>query len=339
MDRARANPGSEIVFARVLQAAREAGMDGDSLRRLLGHEAWAERSWIWSQIMRSVRLPGFPIRVAQLYSVGEIGPLGMVAQVAPDLRSAFERLVHYQHVLTGSALGRIREARARGVSVFEVLAVEGSGLGARCRREEMVASGLKLARDIAQAPVRPLRVCFAHPAPHDTCEHEAFFDCPVSFGERYDGLEFEPETLATPLPGADPELSEFWVEHLRSVAGDPPGTSSTLEGRVRQAIRASAGKSSLSMEAIAQGLGMSPRTLRRRLLESGSRYHELLDRVRRELADELLAAPDRKVWEVAALLGFSDPSAFHRAYVRWTGQTPRRAAVRSRTHPDVRGNA
>ena len=67
---------------------------------------------------------------------------------------------------------------------------------------------------------------------------------------------------------------------------------------------------------------MSTRTLRRRLLEHRTSYHEILDRVRRELADELLGDPDHKLSEVAFLLGFSDASAFHRAYVRWTGKTP-----------------
>ena len=67
---------------------------------------------------------------------------------------------------------------------------------------------------------------------------------------------------------------------------------------------------------------MSTRTLRRRLLEHRTSYHEILDRVRRELADELLGDPDHKLSEVAFLLGFSDASAFHRAYVRWTGRTP-----------------
>lgn len=331
MARVLATPGSDVVFARVLQVALEAGMDGDALRQLRGHETWAERTWIWGRIMQILRDDGFPIRVAQSYSVGEIGALGMVAQVAPNLRGAFERMIRYQQVLTGSVLARMHDDRARGVTLFEVLPVEGNGLGARCRREEMVASGLKMARDITGEHVRPRRVCFAHAAPPVTREHEAFFDCEIRFGAWCDGLEFDPETLAVALPGADAAQSDFWADHLRAIAGEPPLEAATLESRVSEALRSSVGRSSPSMGAIAQGLGMSPRTLRRRLLEKGTSYHELLDRVRCDLADELLSAPGRKIWEVALLLGFSDSSAFHRAYVRWTGTTPARGRARSRS--------
>src|SRR3990172_1044576 len=109
-----ASLGAPIVFARALQVAREAGMDVASLRELDGDKAWTERRGIWGRIMRAVRVDGFPIRVAQRYSIGEIGPLGMAAQVAPDLRSAFQRLIHHQHILTGTAFARMRDDVARG---------------------------------------------------------------------------------------------------------------------------------------------------------------------------------------------------------------------------------
>jgi AraC-like DNA-binding protein len=268
--------------------------------------------------MRAVRVDGFPIRVAQRYSAGEIGPLGTAAQVAPDLGTAFVRLVQHQHVLTGTAVSRVHDT-GHGTRIFEQLPVEGSDLGARCRREMMVASGLKFARDVSGVWVRPVRVCFAHAGPRDRGEHEAFFACELRFGAEYDGFEFDEETLGIPLPGADEDLSQFLVEHLGALAGDPP--DATLEGRLRQSIGRRIGSETLGMGALAHELGMSPRTLRRRLREYGTSYHEVLDCVRRDLADELLG-DDRKIAEVAFLLGFSDASAFHRAYVRWTGDMP-----------------
>ena len=88
---------------------------------------------------------------------------------------------------------------------------------------------------------------------------------------------------------------------------------------------------------------MSTRTLRRRLLEQRTSYHEILDRVRRELADEMLGDPDHTLSEVAYLLGFSDASAFNRAYVRWTGTTPasrrRPRTIVGRVQPAILGNA
>jgi AraC-like DNA-binding protein len=158
--------------------------------------------------------------------------------------------------------------------------------------------------------------------PRDLREHEAFFDCELRFDAAYDGIEFDRDVLAIPLPGANADLSQFLVERLRAIAVDPPPASVTLEERVRQAVCGRLGKQTLRIDALAQEFGMSTRTLSRRLGEHRTSYHEILDRVRREFAEELLADPDRKLSEVAFLLGFSDASAFHRAYVRWTGRTP-----------------
>lgn len=316
-----ASLGFPIEFGGVLQAAREVGIDAASLCERHGDESWRGRSQIWGQIMREVRVDGFPIRVAQRIPLGEIGPVGTAAQIAPDLRSAFQRLIDYQHVFTGTAVSWMRDDVARGTTILEVLPIGEPDLGWRCRREMMLANGLQFARDLSGVWLRPRRVCFAHAAPHDPREHEAFFDTEVRFDAGYDGLEFDRDTLALPLPGADADLSQFLVEHLRAIAGDPPAAV-TLEGRVQQAICSRFGNQPLTMAALAHDLGMSNRTLRRRLLEHRTSYHEILHRVRRELADELLGDPDHKLADIAFLLGFSDASAFHRAYVRWTGNTP-----------------
>jgi AraC-like DNA-binding protein len=313
--------GSPIVFARVLQTAQEAGMDGASLRELQRRQAWTERSWIWGRIMQTVRVDGFPIRVAQRYSLGDIGPLGMATRSAPNLGSAFQRLTQHQHVLTGAAIAGMRDDVASGTVILEHHPVEGSDLGGRCRREMMVAAGLQLAREASGAWIRPRRVCLAHAGPRDSSEHEAFFGCEVRFDASYDGLEFDREILEVPLPAADPTLSHFLIEHLRAIS-DPTRASASLEGRVRQAIHGRLGDQTLAMAAVAEDLGMSTRTLRRRLLGHGTSYREILDRVRYELSAELLGDPGHKLSDIAVLLGFSDASAFHRAYVRWTGRTP-----------------
>jgi AraC-like DNA-binding protein len=322
-----------IEFGGVLQTAREIGIDVAPLCEFHGDDGLSERSRNWDRIMRAVRLDGFPIRVAQRISFGEIGLIGMAARVAPDLRTALEHSIDIRRVFPGALNAFwVREDVARGTTVVE-LRLGNLGLGWRCRREMMIASVLRFAREISGTRIRPRCVYFRHAEPSDPSEHQAYFDCEVRFDADLDAIEFDRDTLAIPLPGADGNLSRFLLDHRGAIAGAPPSASATLETKVRQAIRSRLGEQTLAMEPVARELGLSARTLARRLARHESSYHEILDDVRRELADALIDDPDRSLSEVASLLGFSDASAFHRAYVRWNGRTPsslRRASLRPR---------
>ena len=98
--------------------------------------------------------------------------------------------------------------------------------------------------------------------------------------------------------------------------------SAPLSARVRACIQSVQPLGSLTSEAVATRFSMSDRTLRRRLREEATSYREILDDVRAELARHYLTKEKRGIEEVALLLGFSDPSAFTKAFRRWTGQTP-----------------
>jgi AraC-like DNA-binding protein len=96
-----------------------------------------------------------------------------------------------------------------------------------------------------------------------------------------------------------------------------------LDARLRQAICDELRLGQLSLETVAKRLGTPPRTLQRRLRQEGTSFAEMADRLRRDLAERYLRDRRLSVAETAFLVGFSDVSAFHRAFVRWTGKTPR----------------
>jgi AraC-like DNA-binding protein len=97
----------------------------------------------------------------------------------------------------------------------------------------------------------------------------------------------------------------------------------TVTDRVMRAISRQLKDERLNIDVVAKGLAMSSRSLQRALSEEGTTYQELLEQTRRGLAIRYLADPGAVIFEVAILLGFSEPSAFHRAFKRWTGHTPR----------------
>ena len=142
---------------------------------------------------------------------------------------------------------------------------------------------------------------------------------PVSFGARGDELELASSMLDLKLASADPITSAVLEQSVAKLAASPAGEREAFVDRVRRA--AGELRVAVTLVAIAEQLAVSERTLRRRLESEGLTLRELADDVRRERADAMLASGS-SVKETAFALGFSEPSAFSRAYKRWTGTRP-----------------
>jgi AraC-like DNA-binding protein len=123
------------------------------------------------------------------------------------------------------------------------------------------------------------------------------------------------------VAGADPQLLAAVERHLDAqLAGDARGA--WIE-EVRRAMADALSHGDPNVRAIGRRLGLSPRTLQRRLGESQASFQGLLAEVRRDLAEQYLRRPDLSIGEVGFLLGYADLSSFHRAFRRWSGNTPR----------------
>jgi len=147
------------------------------------------------------------------------------------------------------------------------------------------------------------------------------FDAPVTFGAPADEITFDASCLDLKMLGADPVTSTTLEQRVAQIVAttrrDP------LIERVHRAL-ASNIDAPVSLPGIASTVGISPRTLRRALEREGTSFRVLADAVRRQRADELIAA-GRSMKDVALSLGFSEPSAFSRAYKRWTVNTRERS--------------
>lgn len=165
-----------------------------------------------------------------------------------------------------------------------------------------------------------LRVTFAHAPPRDIEPFKTFFRCPVVFRARHNAL-FLPLWFLSERPRVEaPVLGEF----LGQVVGTPDKTTRNddLLEHLQAAIRAELADGAPGMSPIARRLGISQRTLRRRLDEESTSFRELVHQVRRQWAEELLAQPDLAMSEIATKLGFAHGPAFTRAFRSWTGETP-----------------
>ena len=176
---------------------------------------------------------------------------------------------------------------------------------------------------------QPMEIHFEHPRSDGHVEHETCFRAPVRFGQRSNSIAFCKRDLDAVMPTSDPYLlsviERFLVERqaLRSEPED-------LVGALRARIRIRLGGKAPTLSEFGKEFGVSARTMQRRLRDCGVSFHDLLRGARRELALSYVRDTDIALTDVALALGYSEHSAFTRAFRAWTGLSPQRYRSRSR---------
>jgi AraC-like DNA-binding protein len=183
---------------------------------------------------------------------------------------------------------------------------------------------------------RPLEVVLPYARDRFSEEVEAALKAPVRYGGAQLELAFRSEVAALPLSTANPSLHNVVAAHAEAALSrllrekTPEVDPSALIAEVRAAVVARLEAGDANLPDVAEAVGLSARTLQRRLSEAGTSLRELVDEARREAALQELERDDVSITEVAFLLGFSETSAFDRAFRRWTGKAP--AEYRARRH-------
>ena len=157
--------------------------------------------------------------------------------------------------------------------------------------------------------------------PADPSAHHRAFGPNVRFGMPSDQVRFDPALWARPSRVADPVLREI-LRHHADLLLDRLPTVDPLLDRVRAALERELSRGRTELRWVARALDTSPRTLQRRLAEAGHGWRDVVERTRRDVATARLLDRSLSLEEVAVLVGYADATTFHRAFVRWTGQTP-----------------
>ncbi|WP_062378450.1 AraC family transcriptional regulator [Demequina pelophila] len=261
---------------------------------------------------------GLPYRYGERLHADDLSALGLGLKTAETLRDSLRRLVRYIVLLSDTLEYALLDLPDGGATL--TLSRPAHRRGARLANECAFAAVMKALSEAAGSRVVPREVAFRHPRPASITEAHSYFGCPVAFGAERNALVFGASTLATRGRLADQGLSSFLLAHLEELrAGE--GERSLVES-VHATVTDLLPDGPPSKAVIARRLGLSERTLHRRLAEEGETYQAITARARREGAEALLADARHSLAEVAFLTGFSDQSAFHRAFKGWTGRTP-----------------
>ena len=180
-----------------------------------------------------------------------------------------------------------------------------------------------LAPQFTGSDIRATWIRFRHPAPEDSEELQRFFGCPVYFDADVDSLAFPEAALDLPIQMANVQalamLDNICEQQLKQLSrAQPPQWLKDCKRSIAEQLH----NGTPDLSHIAQKLEVSPRKLRRLLAEQELSFRQLIDELRQTLAEQYMADSELSLADVAALLGFSEQSAFQRAYRRWTGESP-----------------
>lgn len=317
---------SALGVRALLAYARRRGVDVDALARQLGQSdhgaqdpegriSVVDNRRLWALVAARSGDPAFGLHFAQQLEVGTFEALDYAMWASATLADAIERIVRFHRLIGDDLLLRVVQRGGTARLVRECLH------DVAPRAESFVTFLVARARSLVAKLPDPREVRFRHPPPRDLRPYRAFFRCPVRFDASTTELVTDAQALQLPLRSARPGLAAVLDRHMRDLLARLP-TSDHFEQRVHDAIARSLHGSRPSLAATARQLHASPRTVQRRLRERGMSHRDLVEEIRRDLAERLLARPRLSIAEIAYLLGFDNASGFRKAYKRWHGVAP-----------------
>lgn len=284
---------------------------------------------LWRHAFEQSNDPNLALHAAQALPFGAYKVLDFVVANAPTVGEGLSRLARYFPLVDGRGGFRVEVDDP----VRLVMHMPGDSIPAPAQ-EYTFAALVSRSRTCAGASWPLKQVEFTFDAPQDTSEHERIFACPIHFARPEARLVIPSSSWDLPVRGADAALFSVLEDHATRLLNELPPHQPPLVTQLKAQLRGELRGGDPTMGKLARGMGMGERTLQRRLKQLGLGYSELLSEVRREMSQGYLREPDVSIAEVAWLLGYSEQSAFTRAFRGWTGQTP--GTWRSAHAPSVR---
>jgi AraC-like DNA-binding protein len=258
--------------------------------------------------------------LARDFDPRELGLLYYVMASSQTLGEALKRLARYSKVTNEALVFRYREGNRL------VINLSYSGVPRHSDRHQIefcMFAALRLCRLLTGQNIVPQHFSISHHRSRAIPEMARFVGTKVEFGSDRDEFALNLDARDLPLVHPDSYLNDLLVKYGEAALADRRDDTSQLRTRVENAIASVLPHGRVLVEDVARSLGMSERTLARKLSDEGLNFTEILQQLRRDLAVRYLDDPKLHVSKIAWLLGFREVSAFTHAYKRWTGKTPR----------------
>ncbi|MEM6630653.1 MAG: AraC family transcriptional regulator ligand-binding domain-containing protein [Bacteroidota bacterium] len=263
--------------------------------------------------------PGFAVRVGQQMKMDDYGVLGLSWKTCSKAAEIFERCERYFQLLSNTYVFKVEKEKE--VSKIHLMR-DTYRRGVELSNEATFSATVVVLQAMTETEISPISVSFKHAAPTDLMSHHEGFKCPVYFNQPHYEMVYTASDLDMRTAKADKSINKFLLERVeeetKGLAISPIKIASDVEDLIIDALPSGIP----SINQIGEHMGMSSRTLTRRLADSGVTFRELVRQTQEKISKKLLKHSTSSMSEIAFQTGFSEQSAFNRAFKRWTGQSP-----------------
>ena len=296
---------------------RESGINPRTETDPEGYISFAALCDLLERTAAATHCESFGLRLSQAQGIDSLGPLGYAMQNCSTLHEALAEWRRFQRVHMQGAHGELRQA---GELVRWTYRIDEPGaLGTSQKVAQALGLACNIIRGLLEPGWHPRSVHLVQTTPTAPAEFRRMFRAPVHFNQEADFVTFARETLARPIEHSNPELRRLLDRYLMEMKS---GLVDDRDEQVRTAIRSCLSRQDCSVVEVAAMLSLAPRTLQRQLQLRGTSFSQLLEDVRIETARHHLANSQLSLTQLAAILGYSDLSAFSRAFRRRIGKSP-----------------
>jgi AraC-like DNA-binding protein len=188
--------------------------------------------------------------------------------------------------------------------------------------EASLSATVVVLQQTSEKDIRPIEVSFKHQAPASLDSHNKAFQCKLLFEQDHYYIAYKSEDLKLRTARADRQINQYLLRRIDEETNSITISSSKIIPEIEDLIRQALASGIPSMDFLCEQLSMSRRTLTRRLGDNGVTFRDLIGKTQESIAKELLAQPEYSIGHIAFETGFSEQSAFNRAFKRWTGKSP-----------------
>ena len=262
--------------------------------------------------------PHFGLLVGERFELKSLGAVGYLMRNSATVGDALRSLVRYLHLYDRGAAPVLLAPDSSFVTLGYSVYRHDTPAATQVY-DVVMAIAYRMVRELCGPLWKPVRVQFSHGRPRSAAPYRRVFRSPVSFDAGISGIVFASSWLRRPIEGADGALHAILANAIRAAeANGPMSFGDQVQGALYQLVL----NGTASAGAVAHLFAIHERTLRRRLAEEGTGLHQLVNRTRFELAQQLLRNTGLPVSEIAAALQYADPNAFSRAFRNWAKLSP-----------------